>query len=102
MKASHFYISLGLGVICLALTIALIAGTQGNNHLQSQLQGQQQQINGGNLSQQYLNSLVQDTASVYQQTHNEKLKALLARNGFSINEAPAAGSNATPSPSPEK
>ena len=94
MKASHFYISVGLGIICLALTIALIAAAQGNDHLQAQLQGQQQQINLGNMSQQLFQNVAQDIASVYNQTRNEKLKSLLAQNGISINEA-----SPTPAPS---
>ena len=94
MKASHFYISLGLGIVCLALTIALIAAAQGNDHLQAQLQGQQQQINLGNMSQQLFQNVAQDIASVYNQTHNEKLKTLLAQNGVSINEG-----SPTPAPS---
>lgn len=96
MKASHFYISIGVAVICLALTIALIAAAQGNQHLQIQLQGQQRQLNLGNMSQQLYQGIAQDIANGYKQSQDEKLKDLLARNGFTLTEAAAN----PPSPAP--
>lgn len=102
MKLS-FYISVAAAALCLVLSIILLI--QGNinqslqNDVQTQqglLQAQQEEINRGNaISQQVGPALLRDMAVA--STKNEKMKALLAANGYTVNMAtPAPGASPAP------
>ena len=95
MKSLHFYITLALGALCLALSITSIVLGRSNNSLQLQQQQQQAEINRGNMSAQIGQNILRDMAEV--SLKNEKIKQVLSRNGYSVNVAPSATPSATPS-----
>ena len=92
MKRWEFLTSLVLGILCLGLSIGAIATGRANQRLQVELQAQQAEINKGAVSQQVGTNLVRDIAVAA--TANERLRELLARNGFTLTV------NASPSPAP--
>ena len=92
MSRLQFLITSILGLVCLLLSVIVIIYGRSNQKLQAQVQAQQVEINKGIQSQQIGANLVRDIAVAA--TKNEKLKDLLARNGFTLN------ANATPSASP--
>ncbi len=94
MKASQFYLSVAIGGVCLILSIALIALGQSNQRLQTQIQHQQEEINRGQTSSQVLQNLLRDLAEA--SVKNDKIKQVLARNGYTVSARPPA----SPSPSP--
>lgn len=91
MKPSQFIITVVVGAICLLLSIVTIALGHANQNLQVQLQGQQQEVQRGNMSQQIGTNLVTDLANL--SVSNPKIKKLLADNGFTVNVA-------SPTPTP--
>jgi len=92
MKAPQFYITTGLGAVCLVLSVVAISLSRSNQSLQSRFQSQQDEINRGTQSLQIGQSLIKDMAEV--SVKNEKIKLVLARNGYTVNVNPS------PSPSP--
>jgi hypothetical protein len=114
MKIS-FYIAVAASALCLVLSIVLFAVGSSNQTLQNEvqaqqaeLQKQQEDINRGNsISQQVGPALLRDMAVA--STKDEKMKSLLAANGYTVNLAtPAPGSSPAPgaatpahTPSPE-
>ena len=96
MKVPQFYVTLALGTLCLALSITSIVLGKNNTALQMQQQKQQEEINRGNMSIQVGQNLLRDMAEV--SLKNEKIKQVLAHNGYTVNVAPAA----SPSPTPVK
>jgi len=92
MKAPQFYVSIAIGFVCLGLSITLITLGQANQRLQTRLQQQQEAINEGNSNQQGFQRILHDLAEI--STHNENVKDLLARNGFTVktdSSSPASG-----------
>lgn len=87
MKAPQFYLTSALGALCLILTITTVILGKGNNALMQTQQQQQEEINRGNMSQQIGQNLLKDMAEV--SLRNEKIKNVLARNGYTVNVAPA-------------
>ena len=96
MKAPQFYLTLVLGVLCLALSITVIVLGSTNTKLQLQQQKQQEEINRGNMSAQVGQNMLRDLAEL--SLKNDKIKQVLAHSGYTVNAAPAP----PPSPSPEK
>lgn len=102
MKAPQFYITVGFSVICLILSVMAISLGQSSQDLQSKLQVQQVEIQRGMANKQNGQKLVNDMAQV--SLKNEKIKQVLARNGYTVNApspspSPAAsGSTAAPAP----
>jgi len=96
MKVPQFYVTLALGTLCLALSITSIVLGKNNNALQLQQQKQQEEINRGNMSVQVGQNLLRDMAEL--SLKNDKIKQVLARNGYTVNVAPAT----TPASSPTK
>ena len=94
MKSLQYYITLALGVICLALSITTIVLGRSNNSLQLQQQQQQAEINRGQASMQVGQNILRDLAEL--SLKNEKIKQVLANNGYTVNIAP------TPTPTPSK
>ena len=92
MKALQFYLTTALCVVCLGLSALAIKLNRTNQKLQIRFQSQQDEINRGTQSLQIGQNLVKDMAEV--SVKNEKIKLVLARNGFTVNVNP------TPSPSP--
>jgi hypothetical protein len=106
MKLS-FYISTAASALALVLSIVLFIVGGTNQTLQADvqaqqtvLQQQQEEINRGNsISQQVGPALLRDMAVA--STKNEKMKALLAANGYQVNVAtPAPGSSPAPGAAP--
>ena len=94
MKPFQFYTTMALGALCLALSITTIVLGKSNNNLQSRQQQQQAEINRGNMSAQVGQNILRDMAEV--SLKNDKIKQVLARNGYTVNVAP------TPTPTPSK
>lgn len=87
MKAPQFYITLALGTLCLVLAITSIVLGKTNNTLMQTQQQQQEEINRGNTSVQIGQNLLRDMAEV--SLKNDKIKDVLARNGYTVNAAPS-------------
>ena len=101
----YFYISVAASALCLLLSIILFwegGVNQGlQNDIQKQqvsLQQQQEEINkGGEISQKVGPNLLRDMAVA--STKNDKMKALLAKHGYTVNvSSPAPGSSPAPAP----
>ncbi len=99
MKASHYYISVAAAALCVLLTAWLILLGSANQRFQAELQkqqqtfqGQQEQINAGNvISQQVGPNLLRDMAMV--SVENPAMKDLLAKHGYTVTQGtPAPGS----------
>ncbi len=88
MKRWQFSILLTLGIACLCLSLVTIVFARENRKLQEIVQAQQAIINKGNLSQQIGTNLLREMAAVAQT--DEKMRALLQENGFSLSANPAA------------
>ncbi len=88
MKRWQFTILLTLAIACLGLSLVTIVFARENRKLQQSIQEQQVIINKGNLSQQIGTNLLREMAAVAQT--NEKMRALLQENGFSLSTEPAA------------
>lgn len=111
MKIS-FYISVAASGLSLLLSIIIFAVGNTNQSLQAEiqkhqleLQKQQEQINTGNqISQQVGPNLLRDMAVV--SLKNEKMKALLGKHGYNVQQATPApgaaapGGAAAPAPAP--
>lgn len=82
MKPTQFYIGAALGAACLVLSIASVSMGQSNQRLQTEAQAQQLEINKGNMSQQIGTNLLREMAQ--SSVKNEKMKAVLAKNGFNV------------------
>jgi predicted PurR-regulated permease PerM len=102
MKLS-FYISVAASALCLVLSVVVLIVGNINQGLQndiqtqqSEYQKQQDEINRGNaISQQVGPALLQDMAA--SSTKNEKMKQLLAANGYTVTvNTPAPGSSPAP------
>ena len=87
MKPTQFYVSVALGAACLVLSIASVSMGQSNQRLQLEAQGQQMEINKGNTSQQIGTNILRDMAQ--SAVKNEKMKAVLAKNGFNVQVTPS-------------
>ncbi len=103
MKQAQFYILIVIGAACLLLSIVGMAVAKSNQHLQIELQQQQEEINRGTQSQQMRNTLVRDIAQASIDKKDTVLKEVLTRAGFNITPnaaaSPAPG-DAMGSPSP--
>jgi hypothetical protein len=93
MKAPHFFITAALATLCLILTITTIVLGKTNNALLQTQQRQQEEINKGNMSVQIGQNILRDLAEI--SLRNPQIKDLLAKNGYTVNTNPPAGS-ATP------
>jgi len=103
----YYYISVAASALALVLSIVLFAVGSSNQTLQNEvqaqqveLQKQQEEINKGTaISQQVGPNLLRDMAVA--STKNEKMKQLLAKNGYQVNVAtPAPGSSPAPAKAP--
>ncbi len=88
MQRWQFSVLLTLGIACLSLSLVTIVFARENRKLQETLQAQQALINKGSLSQQIGANLLREMAAVAQR--DEKMRALLQENGFSLSANPAA------------
>lgn len=88
MKRWQFSVLLTLGLVCLCLSLVTIVFARENRKLQQGVQEQQVIINKGNLSQQIGTNLLREMGAVAQT--DEKMRALLQENGFSLSTEPAA------------
>lgn len=69
------------------LVIALITLSQDNQGITQGLQAQQNVINQGRVGEQVGQAVLRDMAAL--SIKNEKIKELLARNGFNVTQNPA-------------
>lgn len=114
-------LSIAAAALSLVLSVWLFVSSISNQGLQSQLQDQQQELLnqqqeigtqqqklqvqqqqiqvGRNLAEQVGPAILKDLATVAVQKKDEKIKGLLARHGYSLQETPAKGTPAaTPTP----
>ena len=103
----YFYISVAASALCLLLSIVLFFEGGVNQGLQNEIQAQQvklqqqqEEINKGTaISQQVGPNLLRDMA--VSSTKNEKMKALLAKHGYTVNVAsPTPGASPAPAKAP--
>jgi hypothetical protein len=104
----YYYISVAASALALVLSIVLFAVGSTNQTLQNEVQAQQTELQkqqqeiekGSQISQQVGPNLLRDMAVA--STKSEKMKQLLAKNGYQVNVAtPAPGSSPAPkAPSP--
>ena len=85
MNKIQFYIGAALGATCLVLSIAAVAIGQFNQRLQIEAQTQQAEVSKGSATQQIGNNILQ--AMAQSAGNNEKMKAILAKNGFNLQSA---------------
>jgi signal transduction histidine kinase len=97
MKKSHSLILMLVGAACLVLSIFFVALGQSNQRLLLDAQQQQNEINRGNMSQQIGTNMLKDLAQI--SLKNEKVKALLAKNGYNVQVQPTSGPQQTPASS---
>lgn len=88
MNRSEFSLLLTLGLLCLCLSLVTIIFASQNRKLQETVQAQQAIINKGSLSQQLGANLLREMGAVAQT--DEKMRALLQENGYSVSSNPAA------------
>jgi hypothetical protein len=99
MKTYEFFTVLGMGILCLLLSIATIVSGHSNRGLQAQLQAQQEEINRGNVSQQVGTNILRDMAN--SGANNQAMKDVLTKNGYTLTPAEGApGAAAASSPQP--
>jgi hypothetical protein len=84
----QYFVSLALSAVALLLTITLIVTGKTNQDIQQELQKQQTEINKGQVSQQIGTALLRDMAVA--SVNNSKIKDLLAKHGFTVNQNPKA------------
>lgn len=111
MKPPQFFITLILSAVCVVLSLITIWQGRSLNDLQNkfqeaqvkdqnEFQGLQQDINKGmQMQQAYTNIIKEIAAAAYDQTgkvKDEKLKELLAKNGWSLTPNAAPAPAATP------
>lgn len=80
----------------LLLTIVDFALVEGNRTLQAEVNRRQRAINEGSQLVRTNGSLVRHIALAAVQTHDDKLRELLSRNGITINVAPKPATSAAP------
>jgi hypothetical protein len=88
MTRSEFSLLLALGALCVFLSLVTIVFASQNRKLQENVQAQQAIINKGSLSQQLGANLLREMGAVAQT--DEKMRALLQENGYSVSSNPAA------------
>jgi len=106
MKETQFYIVVALSAICLVLSLAAIALGQSaqraqfdfqkrQSEIQIEMQRRQAEVNRGMMSDKIGSAILQDLASVA--LKNQKIKDLLAKNGYNVSAAPSPGATGTSS-----
>jgi len=98
VKLQQFYITSALGALALVMAITSIIKGKSNQSLIQQQQQQQAEINRGQMSIQIGQNLLRKMAEV--SLHNDKIKAVLAENGFTVTPQPTAGGAPAPAPTP--
>ncbi len=99
MKSTQFYIATALSALCLILSIWVIALGKSNQHLQQELQSQQNDINRGTASQQAGSMILKEMGQAA--VTDDKMKEVLAKNGFTLTvNPPAKSGTSSPSTSP--
>ena len=96
VKPWQFFTTIALSAICLVLAVSAVIAGRANQSLQANLQAQQIEINKGSLSQQVGTNVLRDIAVAA--AKNDKLKALLERNGLTLSQTPAASPSPTATP----
>ena len=94
MKRWQFVFLLIIGIACICLSLVAIVFAHENRRLQAGVQDQQVTINKGALGQQIGNNLLRDMAAAA--ATDDKIKQLLADNGYKPPAQPSPG--AIPSP----
>jgi type II secretory pathway pseudopilin PulG len=97
MTRVQYFISLAVGVLCLVFSVLLLVTGQSAVKTQTRLAQQQEEINRGSVSQQVGQNLLRDMGQVA--LVNERVRQLLAENGYSINYTPPT-TNAATAPAP--
>ncbi|MEM1158826.1 MAG: hypothetical protein AAF649_12155 [Verrucomicrobiota bacterium] len=87
MKLKEVYITSALAGLSILLVIALFTLNKANQGITRSIQAQQNVINQGRVGEQVGQAVVRDMAALSVQ--NEKIKTLLANNGFNVTRNPA-------------
>jgi signal transduction histidine kinase len=97
MNKTQYYIVVLVGAASLLLSIIFVVLGQSNQRLLLDAQRQQDEINRGNMSQQIGTNLLKDMAQI--SVKNEKMKEVLAKNGYNVQVQPAQEQQRTPAQS---
>jgi len=84
MKAPQFYIVTVAALLCLILSIALVAVNQYNQELITQIETETNQLTQANNARQVLSNLVKEAYSA--SANNEKLQEILKKHGVTVRE----------------
>lgn len=93
MTRVQYLISLVAGIACLTFSLLLLFAGQSAIKTQTRLALQQEEISRGSISQQVGVNLLRDMGQVA--LVNERVRQLLAANGYTINYTPPATNAAT-------
>lgn len=88
MTRLQFNLSMAAGGLCVLLVFLVILFGQMNRSLEKTAIDQQTAINRGGMSQQIGRNLLTDMGQ--SALRNAKMKELLSRNGYTINQSPNA------------
>jgi len=97
MKPPLFIATVILSIIPLILVINLIFMGQKNQSLQTQAQGQQEEINKGSMIQQVGVNILKEVAAA--SVKDDKLKDVLTKSGYQVSVNPSATSSPSPAAS---
>jgi hypothetical protein len=100
MTRVHYFITLIVGLFCLTFSLLLLFMGQSAIKTQARLTQQQEEINRGAMSQQVGVNLLRDMGQVA--LVNERIRALLADNGYTINYTPPASNAPAATPTTTK
>ena len=96
MKLWQYFTSLLLGLVCLGLSISIVALSSATRRIQQEINDRQTRLNTGILAPQWQQvgaAILQDMANAA--SRNPKMKSLLERHGYSVvSPQPAAGKGA--------
>ncbi len=99
MNPKQFYIAAALGAVCLVLSILLISLARTDQHLQMELQNQQNEINRGSAAQQAGTEVLREMGQVA--VTDSKMKEVLAKNGYTVTVSPPASATPAVSGTPQ-
>jgi len=98
MKTFPYFVATLMGLVCLALSVALVVMAEINLRAQMRLQERQQVLNNGVLGQQgqqLSNRVLQEMARLA--TYDPDMRKLLDRHGYQM-AAPEEGAKTKPAP----
>lgn len=103
MTPTQFYTAVMLGIVSLIFSVVVVCSAQSTQRLRADVQSRQAEINRGTMMQQLGGDILK--AMAVASLKDEKMKALLAKNGYTVTvnnpkAKPAAPSAPAVAPAP--